>query len=221
MSPTSRASDGDTSLPGEDDGVSASADAALSIEAFAASIAASLVAEAPAAREPEPPLSRGERLALRDRARRRLGKADVLVFRVAGELFAVELIASEEALDMPLLHQLPEMPPDMLGVFTLRGALVSVFAPRGVLGVAHGDATTVVVFAGVERRIALAVDDVDDVLTIDLRTLRDAPGTESSDGVLLGVVHRGRDLIGILDADALLAAFRSAAAAVPDAKESA
>ena len=188
---------------------------ALSIEDFAASIAASLATAATPA-EVAPSAAPTERLSLRERVRRRLGTADLLVFRVGRELFAVELVAVEEALDMPIVHRLPEMPPAMLGVFTLRGLLVSVFAPDDTLGVAYQDAATVVVFCGGDRRIALAADDVDDVLQADLTTVRDAPGSSTKDGAVLGVVRRGEDLIALLDAQSLLAAHRSVAAAVSD-----
>ena len=187
----------------------------LSIEDFAASIAASLAAAATPAEVAPTPVA-AERLSLRERVRRRVGTADMLVFRVGRELFAVELVAVEEALDMPIVHRLPEMPPAMLGVFTLRGLLVSVFSPEETLGVAYQDAATVVVFCGGERRIALAADDVDDVLLADLTTVRDAPGSRTKDGALLGVVRRGADLIALLDAPSLLTAHRSVAAAVSD-----
>lgn len=140
----------------------------------------------------------------------------MLVFRVGRELFAVELVAVEEALDMPIVHRLPEMPPAMLGVFTLRGLLVSVFSPAETLGVSYQDAATVVVFCGGDRRIALAADDVDDVLLADLTTVRNAPGSSTKDGAVLGIVRRGEDLIALLDAQSLLAAHRSMAAAVSD-----
>jgi purine-binding chemotaxis protein CheW len=192
---------------------------ALSIEAFAESIAASLAATAPPAAAAAAP---GEPLSFRERVRRRVGSADLLVFRIAGELFAVELVAVEEALDMPVVHRLPEMPAPMLGVFTLRGTLVSVFEPRAALGIPFHEATTILVFAGGDRRVALAADDVDDVLTADLRTVRDVPGGGAAEDSLLGVVRRGRDLIALLDAATLVAAHRTLAAALPEgAKETA
>src|SRR5690242_7479217 len=160
----------------------------MSIEDFAASIAASLAATAQAAPAAENAGEGiGEAPTFRDRVRLRSGVAQLLVFRVARELFAVELITAEEALDMPELHALPEMPPSMLGVFTLRGSLISVFEPHATLGVACQARGTVVVFCGGERRIAIAADDVDDVMTVDLRTVREAPGTRTKDEALLGI----------------------------------
>lgn len=188
---------------------------APSIEAFAASIAASLAAAAaPVAAAPADAPS--PRLSFRERVRRRVGTADLLVFRIGRELFAVELLAVEEALDMPVVHRLPEMPSAMLGVFTLRGALVSVFAPQATLGIPYEDCATVVVFCGGDRRIALAADDVDDVLSISLRDVRDAPGASAKESALLGVVHRQADLIALLDAQTVVAAHRTLAAVIPD-----
>lgn len=147
----------------------------------------------------------------RDRVRARDGIVELLVFHVAGELFAVELSAVEEAMDCPPSHALPEMPPSMRGVFMLREAPVALYAPNLLLGLAPHEAQTVLVFrpGANGRRTALAIDDVDDVLVHDLASLRDAPGTDAADGILVGVARRGRDLIGLLDAEALLAACRS------------
>jgi purine-binding chemotaxis protein CheW len=182
--------------------------AVLSIEDFADSIAASLAVTAQTASVEVTSAAAGERLPFRERVRRRTGVAQLLVFRVARELFAVELITAEEALDMPELHRLPEMPQSMLGVFTLRGSLVSVFEPQTTLGIKCQQRGTVVVFCGGERRIAIAADDVDDVITVDLRNVREAPGTRTKDEALLGIVHRDSDLIALLDAHTLVAAHR-------------
>jgi purine-binding chemotaxis protein CheW len=194
----------------------------LSIEDFAASIAASLAAEAqPAPADEHPAANQTTALSFAERVRRRVGLAQILVFRVAGELFAVELITAEEALDMPELHRLPEMAAAMLGVFTLRGALVSVFEPHVTLGIRCRQPSTAVVFSGGDRRVAIATDDVDDVMTVDLSTVRDAPGgsARTKDGALLGLVHRGSDLIALIDADALVATHRSTTAVLVEPVE--
>jgi purine-binding chemotaxis protein CheW len=144
---------------------------------------------------------------LRDRARTHAGSADLLLFRVGRELFAADLSAVEEAVELAEVRRLPEMVESMLGVFTLRGRLLPVYSPTRPLGVAlEGEATAALIVKAGERRIALAVDDVDDVLTIDLAALRPVPGGDDPDGILLGVARRGRDLVAVLDADALVAA---------------
>lgn len=195
--------------------------AVLSIEDFAASIAASLAAgshtEQPDAAIPAAHELRA--LPFRERVRLRMGVAHLLIFRVGRELFGVELITVEEALDMPMLHRLPEMPESMLGVFTLRGALVSVFTPHATLGVPCQNPTTAVVFCGGDRRIALATDDVDDVMMVDLRVVREAPGARAADAALLGIVHRQSDLIALLDTELLIDAHRGVSVALPSGLE--
>ena len=58
-------------------------------------------------------------------------------------------------------------------------------------------------------RIALAVDAVDDVFDASLSAVRPAPAPEN-DGLLLGVVWRGIELITLLDSDTLVSACLAA-----------
>jgi len=149
-------------------------------------------------------------LPFRDRVRARAGIVEVLLFRIGSELFATDLTAAEEALERPTVHRVPGMPDQMLGFFSLRGKLIPVFTPSHLLGASlsreHGAA--VVLRAG-EKRIALAIDDVDDVMPLDLARLRDVPAASDPEGVLLGVAWRENELVSLIDAEALLAACQS------------
>jgi purine-binding chemotaxis protein CheW len=131
-----------------------------------------------------------------------------LIVRVGREWFALPLDAVDEALDFGELHRLPEMGETMLGVFSLRGALVPLFTPVGPLGVPLTTGSAAIVFSVSGGRVAIAVDDVDDVLMIHPADVRRAP-IDTEDGVLLGVVRRGRDLVGVLDPRALVSACRA------------
>lgn len=150
--------------------------------------------------EPEAP----SRRPLRDAIAARAGLCETLVFRVAAERFAIDLAAVEEAIELPSVHHLPEMPEHLLGVFELRGRLVPIYSPQRVLNVAlaHEAAAVLVLRAG-DKRLGLAVDDVDDVLTIDGAAVRRAPIPENDDNVLLGVIRRGADLLALVDAQSL------------------
>ena len=53
-------------------------------------------------------------------------------------------------------------------------------------------------------RIALAVDAVDDVFDTPFAAVRPAP-TPENDGMVLGVVWRGSELVTLLDADTIAA----------------
>jgi purine-binding chemotaxis protein CheW len=140
------------------------------------------------------------------------GEARVLVFRVGGERFAVALLAVDEVIEAPEMQHMPDAPPQVRGVATLRGQLLSIYDPLALLGasLSGGDrtaspgATLVFTRAGEPHRIGLAVDDVYDAVTISESEMRGVPGSDGSDGALLGLVRRGSELIGVLDVDALL-----------------
>lgn len=181
-------------------------DISSSPEAYAAALLERLAAFAP---DDSELLADDEaaRPAFRERVRGREGQGDLLMFRIGRELFAVDLAAVEEAVALPEIHRLPEMPAAMLGAFDLRGRLTPVYSPSHVIGVplAAAAQAALLVRAG-ERRLGLAVDDVEDVMQLDLRDIRESPGMDDADGILLGVAHHGAELVAIIDADALVAA---------------
>lgn len=146
------------------------------------------------------------------------GVARVLVFRVGGERFAVSLPAVAEVIESPELQRMPDAPEHVRGVATLRGELLSVYDPLALLGASGGGASaqsvdtgetpevgaTLVFSRGGGHRVGLAVDDVYDTITIAESELRGVPGSDGSDGALVGLVLRGSELIGVLDVPALL-----------------
>ena len=152
---------------------------------------------------------RGPRRPLRERARSRTGLVELLMFRVGSERFAVELICVEEAIDLGAPHHVPEMPPAMLGVVTVRDTLTPVFSPDDALGVAAVSKGAALIFRSNRGRFALAIDDVDDVTTLDLAQLRDAPGADGADSLVLGVARNGGGIVALVDAESLIAACQS------------
>ena len=154
--------------------------------------------------DPDDEPSAPHRRRLRDVIAAREGQSDTLVFRVGPERFALDLPAVEEAIELPSVHHLPEMPEHMLGVFELRGRLVPIYSPERVLRVKlTREAAAVLVFRSGEKRLGLAVDDVDDVLTVDGAGVRRVPVPDNEDNVLLGVIRRGADLLSLVDAESL------------------
>ena len=147
---------------------------------------------------------------LRERVRSRSGQLEILLLKVGDERFGVELAAVEEAIDIPPVHHVPEMPPAMLGVITVRGVLTTVYSPSDALGIALHDGTSALIFRRGRSRLAVVVDEVDDVTTLDLSLLRDAPVLDAGDGIVLGVVRQQDTLLTLVDTDALLAACQAA-----------
>lgn len=138
---------------------------------------------------------------------------EMLIFRVGSERFATPLAEVDEAVDLAAeaVQPLPDDNPSLRGVFAHRGALVPLFAPRQVLGVrVEEGGTALVIRAGRNgARAAVAVDDVEDVLTFADDELRAAGGIGEKDAVLRGVVQRGQAIIAIVDLNALVSACRA------------
>jgi purine-binding chemotaxis protein CheW len=133
------------------------------------------------------------------------GSARLLVFRVGGERFAVELVLVDEVIDAPSVQPIPDAPEGVHGVATVRGDLVTIYDPRVVLHVEGRVDGTALLFARNGRRVALLVDDVYDAMTIEEEEVLRPPGASSAaDGILVGLIRRDGELIALLDADALL-----------------
>jgi len=141
----------------------------------------------------------------RERVQAREGRAELLVFRVAGELFATELRSVEEAVEGVEVRGIPDAPRTMLGVFALRDRTIPMYALVRVLDLSEREpATMTLVVRPSTARIALAVDAVDDVFDTPFDAVRPAPAPET-DGLVLGVVWRGNELVTLLDADTIVA----------------
>jgi purine-binding chemotaxis protein CheW len=136
--------------------------------------------------------------------------ADHLMFRVGRELFAAELHAVEEAIDLASVTQVAAAPTTVRSVFTLRGMLVPLFSPAAALGVAPTEAATALIVRDGEDRIAIVADDVEDVITVHESEMRPIPTDSHDGGVVRGVIRRGADLVAVVDLEALIAACRGA-----------
>lgn len=138
------------------------------------------------------------------------GPERFLVFAVGNERFAVALSAVEEVIDVPPVQPLPDAPRAMLGIATLRGALVTLYDPHPLLNVEGTTRDAALLFtrrAGegdVDRRVGLVIDALFDPILVEPSDVRSAPGAGASDRVLVGLVRRDSELIAILDAEALL-----------------
>jgi chemotaxis signal transduction protein len=154
-------------------------------------------------------------LRFRERVRQGLGDAELLVFLVGCERFGIEIKAVDEVLESPVLCVVPEAPPALIGVFSLRDQLLPLYAPGHVLGPAAATGAVTLVMRSGSRRVGLAVDDVEDILPVVLSDLRPPPAGVSEDDVVAGLLCTAGRLIAVLDARALVAAC--AAVSVPSA----
>jgi len=134
------------------------------------------------------------------------GVTRFLVFRIGAERFGVELPAVDEVIDAPCIQTIPDAPATVLGVATIRGELITVYDPRPLLRVDGPLDGAALLFVRDERRVGVAIDDVYDAIKIEDGDLLKAPSgaADAADGILVGLVRRAGELIGILDANALL-----------------
>lgn len=143
----------------------------------------------------------------RDRVRERAGSQELLVVTVGAERFGVPLESVDELVEAPGVRRVPGAPKDLLGVFTLGEALLPLYSPASLLGTdTTGDAVALVMRGGAAR-VALAVDDADDVVTVSLSRVLDAPRTGQQDDLVVGLVWHQGHLLTLLDARAVVAFF--------------
>lgn len=132
------------------------------------------------------------------------GPERLLVFRVGAERFAVRLSAVDEVVDAPVVRPLPDAGERVMGIATIRGALVTIYDPRPLLNVSGAVDDAALLFLRSGTRVGLAVGGVHDTVIVEQAEVRPAPAGEVSDKLLVGVARRDRDLIAILDADVLV-----------------
>ncbi len=132
------------------------------------------------------------------------GAERLLVFQVGSERFGVALAAVREVVDAPAMRRLPDAPPSLVGVTTVRGELVPVYDAWIILDVENVNAApgAALVFSTGARCVALAIDDVFDPMLVEGHELRPMPG--AADAMIHGLVRRDGDLVVVVDADALV-----------------
>jgi purine-binding chemotaxis protein CheW len=143
-------------------------------------------------------------------------RRECLLFRIGAELFAIDLAAVDEAIELPEVHGFPEMPGALLGVFALREHMLPVYSPAECLEVAlTTDAGVVLVMRDADgRRVGLAVDDIEDVIVLDSTMVRRSPVPDATDTLLLGVARHGTEPVALVDAASLVAACTAISPAV-------
>jgi purine-binding chemotaxis protein CheW len=130
----------------------------------------------------------------------------VLVFRMGHERFGIPLSDVHEVLDAQPIQKVPDASGAVLGVTSIRGALTTVYDVRSLLSAGGAADGALLVFNRDDRRIAVAIDDVFDATVVEASELLAVPRRAASDGLLIGMLRRGSDLVAVLDTDALLTA---------------
>ena len=111
-----------------------------------------------------------------------------VVARVGSERFAFRVADVEEVLDAPELVAVPAAPAGLLGQLPHRAQTVRAYDAAWAFGIARsGTATTALVLRVADVRVALLVDDVEDLAALEAADMRPARAGTDSAGVLRGV----------------------------------
>lgn len=133
---------------------------------------------------------------------------ELLSFTVAGSDFCLPVIDICEVRSWSEPTPLPLSDPSLLGVINLRGTILPVIDLARKLALPARSATpgVIVVVASAGRRAGLAVDKVDDILTIPTSAISPAPALANS-GIaagLSGVIVVNNGCLPVLDVTLLM-----------------
>jgi len=137
----------------------------------------------------------------------------VLTFFLGAEHFGVDILRVQEIRGWTPVTRIPQVPPHVLGVLNLRGAVVPIIDLRLRFQLAQADFTplTVIIVLSVrtrsgQREFGLVVDGVSDVLDIDRSQLKETPslGDRAASEFIQGLAIAGERMLILLNVDELI-----------------
>jgi purine-binding chemotaxis protein CheW len=133
--------------------------------------------------------------------------AQVVAFRIGGELHACDIRMVEEVVTKQRIHPLPDVPPHLLGMILLRGEMVPVVDVSAALGLSlsPGGARPILVTGVGGARVGVAADAVHEVMEVPADALRPAPHAAGDrDAYVVGVARLAPGLVTLIDLAELL-----------------
>ena len=133
-----------------------------------------------------------------------------LTFKLAAEVFAVEVAKVREILDVTTITKVPQTPEFMRGVINLRGGVVPVIDLRLKLGMTRTVDTVntciIVVEIGIDEEtviLGMLADSVQEVFDLEGEQIEPAPriGTKLNIEFLTGMARHNDNFLMILDID--------------------
>jgi purine-binding chemotaxis protein CheW len=138
-----------------------------------------------------------------------------LTFRLADEVFALDINKVREVLDFTTVTKVPQTPDFMLGVINLRGSVVPVVDMRLKFGMSKTETTVntciIIVEIALDGELAVLgalVDSVQEVMELDPDHIEPPPriGTRLNTKFIKGMGKRDNQFIIILDIDKVFSA---------------
>jgi len=130
-------------------------------------------------------------------------------FSLGDKLFAVDIMRIKEIIPLQKLTGLPRDSDLLEGVINLRGAVIPVMDLRCRFGMPKADKSITgrLLIVSLQRQmLALAVDEVQEVINVPAGELRTAPDVNDANGMeyVLGMCFSRDQMFMILDIDSLL-----------------
>lgn len=140
---------------------------------------------------------------------RELQEIQLTCFNLADNLFAVDIMRIKEIVLPQKLYGLPRASQLLEGVINLRGAVIPVVDLRkrfGMPPLASGRCGKLLIVSLLRQQVALAVDDVMEVITVSAKEIKAPPDVAEGVGAeyLLGVCLSADRVFMLLDIDTLL-----------------
>jgi purine-binding chemotaxis protein CheW len=145
-----------------------------------------------------------------------LATIDVLLLRLAGELYGVPSASVREVVRYRAYTPVPGSPPSLPGILSQRGVILPVVELRPLLGLAIATVTRadrLVIVAHQDIDMALHVESVLDLAALPAETHQPLPAAldPARARFLRGIVHHEQNPVMLLDLDELIAGLRAGA----------
>ncbi len=133
----------------------------------------------------------------------------LVTFHLDGEIYGIDVMQVQEVLRVTEIAPVPGAPPYVLGIFNLRGNVVTVIDTRGRFSLPPGeitDSTRIVIIESNKQVVGILVDGVAEVVELNTETIDSAPnvGDDESSRYIQGVATLDQKLLIVVDLNKLL-----------------
>jgi len=142
-------------------------------------------------------------------------RCTLLIARVGRERFAFDVAGIDEAADAVALESVPQLPAGAMGLLRWRGVAHTVWSPERALHVSVESPATVLFIRSGAGRVAVAVDDVEDLVTLPRSAIRALAGIDEGAGLVLGGIRVGNSFATVVDPGLLAGVLGGARALAP------
>lgn len=133
----------------------------------------------------------------------------LVTFHLDEETYGIDVMQVQEVLRVTEIAPVPGAPPYVLGIFNLRGNVVTVIDTRGRFSLPPAeitDSTRIVIIESEQQVVGILVDGVAEVVELNTDTIDPAPnvGNEESSRYIQGVATLDDRLLIVVDLNKLL-----------------